>query len=109
MANIEKIQGSAVLELFKELQQDGIPLKMQLMNGEYARLTHIAEIRKWKSAHYFLIEYHENFRIAADDLDDRRMRFEFAGKDEINYAFETRTDQISRKMVSVDECARGNI
>jgi c-di-GMP-binding flagellar brake protein YcgR len=99
MVNIEKIQGSAVLKLFKELQQDDIPLKMQLMNDEYECLTQIAEIRKWKRAHYFLIKYHENFRIGANDLDDWRMRFEFAGKDNINYAFETITDQISRKMI----------
>ena len=100
-ANIDKIQGSAVLKLFKKLQQDGIPLKMQLINGEYERLTYIAEIRKWKKAHYFLVEYHENFRIAADGLDDRRLRFEFAGKDNINYTFETGTDQTSRKLIWV--------
>ena len=88
MANIEKIQGSAVLKLFKELHQDNTPLKMQLINTEYERLTHIAKIRKWKRVHYFLIEYHENFRIVADDLDGWRMRFEFACKDNINYSFE---------------------
>ncbi len=99
MANIEKIQGSAVLKLFKELQQDGIPLKMQLINSEYEQLTYIAKIRKWKKTHYFLIEYHENFRIAAEDLDGWRIRFEFAYKDNINYAFETGTDQISPKTI----------
>lgn len=78
-----------------------IPLKMQLMSGEYERLTHIAEIRKWKKAHYFLIEYHENFRIAADGLDDPQLRFEFSGKDDINYNFETGIDQISQKMIWV--------
>ena len=101
MANIDKIQGSAVLKLFKELQQDGLPLKMQLINGEYQRLTNIAEIRKWKKVYYFLIESHENFRKAADGLDDWRIRFEFAGKDNINYTFETGTEQISRKMIWV--------
>jgi c-di-GMP-binding flagellar brake protein YcgR len=99
MANIEKIQGSAVLKLFKELHQDSTPLKMQLINSEYEHLTHIAKIRKWKRAHYFLIEYHENFRIAADDLDGWRMRFEFACKDNINYSFETGIDQISHKTI----------
>ena len=99
MANIEKIQGSAVLKLFKELHQDSTPLKMQLLNSEYERLTHIAKIRKWKRAHCFLIEYHENFRIAADDLDGWRMRFEFACKDNINYSFETGIDQISHKTI----------
>lgn len=101
MANIDKIQGSAILKLLRKLQQDAIPLKMQLISGEYKRLTHIAEIRKWNKAHYFLIEYHENFRIAADGLDDPRLRFEFSGKDNINYNFETGIDQISQKMIWV--------
>ena len=99
MANIDKIRGSAILKLFRRLQKDVIPLKMHLMNGEYERLTHIAEIRKLKKAHYFLIEYHENFRIAADGLDDPRLRFEFSGNDNINYNFETGFDQISQKMI----------
>ena len=99
MANIDKIQGSAVLKLFRKLQQDGIPLKMHLIGGEYERLAYIADVRKWRKAHYFLIEYHENFRTAADGLDDWRLRFEFAGKDNINYTFETGIDQISRKMI----------
>ena len=99
MVKIDKIRGSAVLKLFRRLQQDVIPLKMHLMSGEYERLTHIDEIRKWRKAHYFLIEYHENFRIAADGLEDPRLRFEFSGKDNINYHFETGFDQISRKMI----------
>jgi c-di-GMP-binding flagellar brake protein YcgR len=101
MANIDEIQGSAVLKLFRKLQQDGIPLKMHLIGGEYERLTYIADVRKWKKVHYFLIEHHENFRIAADGLDDQRLRFEFAGKDNVNYTFKTGIDQISRKMIWV--------
>jgi hypothetical protein len=101
IANIDKIQRGAVLKLFRKLQQDGIPLKIQLLNGEYERLTHIAELSKWKKAYYFLIKYHENFRIAVDGLDDRRLRFEFSGKDNINYNFETGIDQISQKMIWV--------
>jgi c-di-GMP-binding flagellar brake protein YcgR len=99
MANIDKIRGGDILKLFRRLQQDVIPLKMRLMNGEYERLTHIAEIRKWKKTHYFLIEYHNNFRLAADGLDDPRLRFEFSGKDSINYNFETGIGQISQKMI----------
>ena len=99
MANIDEIRGSAILKLFRRLQQDVIPLKMHLMNGEYERLTHIADIRKSKKTHYFLIEYHDNFRLAADGLDDPRLRFEFSGKDSINYNFETGIGQISQKMI----------
>ena len=99
MTNIDKIQGDSVLALFKELWQDGIDLKVQLMHGEYEHLVHIVDIRKRKRANFFLIPYHESFRKAVDDPDDWRLRFEFAGKDDINYAFETREGEISRNMI----------
>ena len=100
MANVDKIQdNNAVLKLFKELKHDSIPLKLQLINGEYERLTHIVEICKRKKGYYFLIEYHENFRLATNELNALQVRFEFAARDNIHYAFETESDQISRKMI----------
>ena len=99
MEKVEKIQGDAVLELFKKLTDDGTPLKMQLKSEEYERFVDIADIRKWKKAHYFLVKYNEKLRVADVDIDDLRMRFEFADKDNINYAFETGIGQISRSKI----------
>lgn len=96
---IEKIQGEAILKLFKELQQDKTPLTMQSINDDYERLSHIADIRKWKGLHYFLIEYHEGFLKAGHDFDDWKLRFQFIGKDKINHTFETGSGEISRKMI----------
>jgi c-di-GMP-binding flagellar brake protein YcgR len=101
MANIDIVEGSAILKFFEELQKDGLPLKMQLIGGEYERLTYIEEIHRWKKTHYFLIEYHENMPTSVDRLDDWRMRFEFVGKDNINCRFETGTDQIFAKKIWV--------
>jgi len=99
MAKIEKIQGAGVLKLIKEIKNNGMPLKMQVIKGDYERFILIAEIRKWMKAHYFIVKYSEDFRIAIDELDDLRMRFEFAGKDDVNYAFETGSEQISRNTI----------
>lgn len=99
MAKIEKIQGSGVLKLIKEIKNNGMPLKMQLIKGDYECFIHVAEIRKWMEANYFIVKYNEDFRIAIDELDDLRMRFEFAGKDDVNYAFETGSEQITRNTI----------
>ena len=48
MADQEKIQGSALLQLFTELQMNKIPLKMLLPNGDDMQLTYITDIRKRK-------------------------------------------------------------
>ena len=99
MTNIEKIQGEAVLKLFKELRNTGIPVKAQLMHGAYETSVRIADIRKRMRTTYFLIQHHESFQEAVEDPDDWRLRFEFAGKDDINYAFETSEGKISRNMI----------
>ena len=99
MANIEKIQGDAILQLFKELQQDKIPLKVTLTNGGYEHLSHLKKIRKRLRTHYFLIEYNEDFQKATENLDDWRLRIEFTGKDGIMYAFQTKDGDMSQGMI----------
>lgn len=99
MKSIDKIQGDAVLKLFKELRKDSIPLKIQLMHGEYSHRTRIEDVRRRKKANYFLIQFHESFRREVQEPDDWRLRFEFAGKDNINYAFETKEGIVSRNMI----------
>ena len=99
MTNIDEIRGDAVLKLFKELRKEGIPLQIQLMHGEYKHLITLADIRKRKRVHYFLIQYYETFQKAVVDSDDWRLRFEFTGRDNIHHAFETRDGEISRDMI----------
>ena len=99
MANIEKIRGAEVLRLIKEIKNNGAPLKMQLIKGDYECFIQITEIRKWMEAHYFIVKYDEDFRIAVEELDDLRMRFEFGGKDDVNYAFETGSEKIVRNTI----------
>ena len=99
MENIENIQGDAILQLFKELQQKKVPLKVMLTNGDYEHLSHLKEIRKRLRTHYFLIEYNEDFQEATENLDDWRLRIEFTGEDGIMYEFQTKDTDVSRGMI----------
>lgn len=99
MAKVERIQGAGVLNLLKEIKSNDTPLKIQLIKGDYECFIRITEIRKWMEAHYFIVEYNEDFRIAVDELDDLRMRFEIAGKDDVYYAFETGSEKIVRNTI----------
>ena len=96
MANIEIIQGDAILQLFNELQQEKIPLQVKLTGGGYEHLSHLKEIRKRLKSHYFLIDYREDFQKATEDLDDWRLKIEFAGKDGIKYVFQTNDSDVSQ-------------
>ena len=99
MENFEKIQGDAILQLFKELQQKKVPLKVMLTNGDYEHLSHLKEIRKRLRTHYFLIEYNEDFQEATKKLDDWRLRIEFTGEDGIMYEFQAKDTDVSREMI----------
>ena len=99
MANFEEIQGDAILRLFKELQQDKIPLQVKLTDGGYEHLSYLKEIRKRLKSYYFLIEYREDFQKATENLDDWRLRIEFAGKDGIKYVFQTKDSDVSQGLI----------
>jgi len=99
MENIEKIQGDAILQLFKELQLKKTPLKVTLTNGDYEHLSHLKEIRKRLRAHYFLIEYNEDFQEATENLEDWLLKIEFTGEDGIMYEFQTKDSDVSRGMI----------
>ena len=99
MENTERIQGDAILQLFKELQQQKIPLHVKLTDGDYEHLSHLKGIRKRLRTHYFQIEYNEAFQKATENLDKWQLSIEFTGRDGIMYAFETNDSDMSRGMI----------
>ena len=99
MENIELIQGDAVLQLFKDLQQNKTPLRVKLTNGDYEHLSHLKQIRKRLRTHYFLIEYNEDFQAAAAKLEELHLKIEFTGEDGILYTFHTRDSDVSRELI----------
>ena len=69
MAEIEKIEGNAILQLLEVLQKDKVPLKMRLANDAAEYLTHISAIRKHKRKFQFKINSQAGFLTPADDAD----------------------------------------
>ena len=99
MENTELIQGDAVLQLFKDLQQKKTPLKVKLANGDYEHLSHLKKIRKRLRNNYFLIEYDQDFLAAAENLEELDLKIEFTGEDGILYVFHTKDSDVYRDMI----------
>ena len=99
MANLEKIQGDGILQLFKKLQQDKIPLQIKLTNGEYKHISYLKDIRIRRRTRYFLVDYNEYCQKATEGLDDWRVRIKFADQDAILYAFQTNDNDLSGGMI----------
>ncbi len=101
MADIEKIQGGALLQLFTELQMDQMPVKMWLTNGNDIHLKCIKDIRKRKKTLHFIVNSLKDYRKLSLEADQSRLRFEFSDKENIKYVFETSTWEFSREMLRV--------
>ena len=101
MAEIEKIQGAAILQLLTELQLDNIPLKIQLTNSDDLRMTYIADIRKRKRTDHFLVPAPEDFQQLSEKSDQTRLRFEFIDQENIKYVFDSHAWKLSRDMIWV--------
>ena len=95
MSKIEKIEGARISGLFKELQQEGTPLKLYLPNSEYEYLTSVVDIQTQKKTNYFLIRYAQDFeKIVSNSNDDRSINFEFTDKDGVKYLFHTQGSRV---------------
>jgi c-di-GMP-binding flagellar brake protein YcgR len=101
MANIEKIQGGALSQLFTELQMDQMPVKMRLTNGSDIHFKRITDIGKRKRTLHFLVNSPKDYRKLSLEADQSRLRFEFSDKENIKYVFETNTWEFSREMLRV--------
>jgi len=101
MADIERIQGSLLFQLFTELQMKKIPLKMLLPDGDDMQLTYITDIRKYKRAPHFLVNSPEGYRKLSEKTDQSRLRFEFNDLEKNKYVFETYTWELSREMIRI--------
>lgn len=95
MAGIEKIEGSAVLQLLRVLRKNNVPLKMRLTEGAAEHLTHIADIRKSKRKYHFKINSQEAFLKAGADTNGSPLQFEFTDPNKIKFVFEADPAEIS--------------
>ena len=101
MAESEKIRGSAITNTFEELLQRKTLLKLILVNTDFEHLARVTGLRPKESAPYFIIDTPQGFKEAAADIDNWHIRFEFTGKDNINYVFTTIGGQIAGNQIYI--------
>jgi len=102
MADQEKIQGSALLKLFKELQRNAIPLKMLSLNDDNRQLAYITDISKRNKALLIKVNSPEGCRKLGDNTDRSHLRFQFSDQENIKYVFETSNWELSREMIRIE-------
>ena len=89
MTDKEKIQGSALLKLFAELQSNAIPLKMLLPDSDEVQLAYIKDINKRKKALHFEVDSPEEFLKLSGNGDQPPLNIEFIDQESIMHVFET--------------------
>ena len=101
MAESEKISGSGITNLFKELLQRGTLLKLRLADTDFECLTLLTALERKESDTYFVIDTPEGFKAATAEIDIWHIRFEFTGNDNINYAFTTTDGKIEGHQIYI--------
>jgi c-di-GMP-binding flagellar brake protein YcgR len=101
MAESEKIKGIAVTQIFEELLHRKTLLKLLLVDTEYEHLTLITALVNRKTGPHFIIDAPAGFEQAAAKIDPWSIRFEFTGKDRIEYAFTTIGGEIADSQIYV--------
>jgi c-di-GMP-binding flagellar brake protein YcgR len=101
MAESEKIRGTGITRLFKELLQRRTLLRLRLANTDFKHLTLVTHLKRKESDSYFIIDIPEGFKEAAADIDIWQIHFEFTGNDNINYVFTTIGGQIEGNQIYI--------
>ena len=89
MAKSEEIKDSAITKLFEELITYKTFLKMNLLNSDFKQLTRITALADRHNELHFIINTPEEFEHASAKTAPWRIRFEFTGRDHIEYGFTT--------------------
>lgn len=101
MAESEKIWGSGISSIFEELLQRKTLLKLILVDTDFEHLTRVTGLKRKKNGPHFIIDTPEGFKEAAADIDPWNIRFEFTGKDNINYVFTTIGGQVTGYQICI--------
>jgi hypothetical protein len=101
MAESEKIRGIRITSMFEELRQRKTLLKLILVDTDFEHLAVVTGLRRKESGSHFIIDTPRGFKEAAADIDIWQIRFEFIGKDNINYVFTTIGGQIAGNQIYI--------
>ena len=97
--DINNLQGDAIKDIFEELIRDKTYIRLQLVDGDFQRLTVMTGIRKKLRNPVFLIDYPEGFKEAVAKSADWKVRIEFTGGDNLKYSFTASKGQISQDVI----------
>jgi c-di-GMP-binding flagellar brake protein YcgR len=101
MAESEKIRGTRITSIFEELRQRKTLLKLILVGTDFEYIVRVTGLRQIESTPHFIIDTPEGFKEAVADIDVRHIRFEFTGKDKINYVFTTIGEQLAGNQIYI--------
>jgi len=101
MEDTEIIRHKDRFDIFKQLQNDKMLIKMYVLGKQYERLTFVTGTNLKKHDPYFIIDCPEGFMETTADVDSCRMLFEFVGNDNLFYNFRTTGKEIIRDEISI--------
>ena len=96
MEDAEIIRHKDKLDIFKQLQNDKMLIKMYVLGKQYERLTFVTGTHINTHNPYFIIDCPEDLMETITDVDSCRMLFEFVGNDNLFYNFKTTGKEITR-------------
>jgi len=101
MEESDEIRGRSRIDILEQLVEDKTLVQMHLLEGDHKWLTLVTGIRTQKSTPFMLVDCPEGFKEAFADLEEWRFRFEFTGKDMLQYEFRTDGGEIFRDEIRI--------
>ena len=99
--DINKIEGNAIKEIFKELIRDKTFIRIRLIEGDYERLTLMTGIRKKLRNQIFQIDYPQGFKEAVAGSSNWKADIAFTGNDNLKYSFIATGGQILQDEIRI--------
>ena len=96
MEESDEIRGRSRIDILEQLIEDKTLVQMHLLEGDHKWLTLVTGIQTRESTPFILVDCPEGFKEASADLEEWRIRFEFSGRDMLQYDFGTAGGEIFR-------------
>ena len=88
MEDTERLRGETIHHLMEELENEKEPIRLMLPDMDYESRTKIVARRVADGESYFAFEAPEGFEEMRAESVQRKIRFEFMGKDRVPHFFE---------------------
>ena len=96
MIESEEIRGKNRVDILRQLVDDRTFVQIRLSGKDYERLTVITGVRDMIGEPSFSMDMPEGFRDAVSGMEEWGLRFQFTGRDGLQYVFKTTGGKFSR-------------